>query len=352
MLEDVPFLAGLMTEVRDRYPHLDPDRFTHEIMRRQITRMVEDVIAVAQERLKQVEPQSVEDIRAASMTNATFSDQMAETDKAIKKLLFSRIYRHPDIMRIRAAAGRDPDGPVQGLYERPDADEEPLLGQPYLRPQRRPEGTPCRRLSGRHDRHLCGAPPTASCLTGLRNCDRQRQNSEWTRVLGTRAQGHAMNLFADFETRIKAALDEIEAVREKRDSLDFSRIVVEPPRDASHGDAATNAAMVLAKGIGMNPRALADLIGEKLKQDPDVAEVGVAGPGFINTACRSPIGSGCSATMIEQGTISAARRSARATRSMSNMSRPIRPDRCMSAIAAAPWSVTRWPTCWALPATR
>lgn len=104
MLEDVPFLAGLMKEVRDRYPHLDPDRFTHEIMRRQITRMVEDVIGVAQDRLKQVEPQSVEDIRAASMTIATFSDQMAETDKAIKKLLFSRIYRHPDIMRIRAAA--------------------------------------------------------------------------------------------------------------------------------------------------------------------------------------------------------------------------------------------------------
>ena len=61
-----------------------------------------------------------------------------------------------------------------------------------------------------------------------------------------------MNLFADFEVRIKAALDEIEAVREKRDSLDFSRIVVEPPRDASHGDAATNAAMVLAKGMGEN----------------------------------------------------------------------------------------------------
>ncbi|MDH4411799.1 MAG: arginine--tRNA ligase [Rhizobium sp.] len=111
-----------------------------------------------------------------------------------------------------------------------------------------------------------------------------------------------MNLFADFEIRIKAALDEIEAVREKRDSLDFSRIVVEPPRDASHGDAATNAAMVLAKGMGMNPRALADLIGEKLKQDADVAEVGVAGPGFINIRLSVAYWQRLLATMIQQGT--------------------------------------------------
>lgn len=111
-----------------------------------------------------------------------------------------------------------------------------------------------------------------------------------------------MNLFADFEIRIKAALDEIEAVREKRDSLDFSRIVVEPPRDASHGDAATNAAMVLAKGMGMNPRALADLIGEKLKQDADIADVNVAGPGFINIRLSVAYWQRLLATMIQQGT--------------------------------------------------
>lgn len=111
-----------------------------------------------------------------------------------------------------------------------------------------------------------------------------------------------MNLFADFEIRIKAALDEIEAVREKRDSLDFSRIVVEPPRDASHGDAATNAAMVLAKGMGMNPRALADLIGEKLKQDADIADVNVAGPGFINIRLSVAYWQRLLAVMIREGT--------------------------------------------------
>ncbi|MDO1585097.1 arginine--tRNA ligase [Rhizobium oryzicola] len=91
-----------------------------------------------------------------------------------------------------------------------------------------------------------------------------------------------MNLFADFEQRIKSALLTLDLVKEKGEGVDFSRLVVEPPRDQSHGDVATNAAMVLSKPLGTNPRALADLIAERLKQDPDVVEVTVAGPGFIN----------------------------------------------------------------------
>ena len=91
-----------------------------------------------------------------------------------------------------------------------------------------------------------------------------------------------MNLFTDFDSRIKNVLEGLQIVREKRNELDFARISVEPPRDQSHGDVATNAAMVLAKPLGLNPRALADLIVAELKNDPEVAEVGVAGPGFIN----------------------------------------------------------------------
>ncbi|MGO4623734.1 arginine--tRNA ligase [Ensifer sp. 2YAB10] len=91
-----------------------------------------------------------------------------------------------------------------------------------------------------------------------------------------------MNLFTDFESRIKDILETLDSVREKRSELDLGRVNVEPPRDPSHGDVATNAAMVLAKPLGMNPRALAELIVEKLKQDPEVTEVTVAGPGFIN----------------------------------------------------------------------
>ncbi|MDE1158855.1 MAG: deoxyguanosinetriphosphate triphosphohydrolase [Neorhizobium sp.] len=106
MLEDVPFLAGLMADVRERYPHLEASRFAHEIMRRQITRMVEDVIGVSQKNLAEIRPESAADVRAAGRVMSTFSQEMAATDKAIKKLLFSRIYRHPDIMRIRAGAAQ------------------------------------------------------------------------------------------------------------------------------------------------------------------------------------------------------------------------------------------------------
>ncbi|NML73843.1 arginine--tRNA ligase [Rhizobium sp. S-51] len=111
-----------------------------------------------------------------------------------------------------------------------------------------------------------------------------------------------MNLFADFETRIKNALEQIDLIKEKRSSLDFGRIVVEPPRDASHGDAATNAAMVLAKALGTNPRALAEVIGEKLKEDADVDEVTVAGPGFINIRLSTGYWQRLLATMISEGT--------------------------------------------------
>ncbi len=104
MLEEIPFLAGLMAEVRGLYPSLEPARFTHEIMRRQITAMVEDVIGYAQDSLRAVQPQSAADVRAAGRVMATFSQDMAVTDKQIKKMLFSRIYRHPEVMRVRANA--------------------------------------------------------------------------------------------------------------------------------------------------------------------------------------------------------------------------------------------------------
>src|SRR5262245_1343939 len=64
--------------------------------------------------------------------------------------------------------------------------------------------------------------------------------------------------------------------------IDQSRIVVEPPREPSHGDMATNAAMVLAKDAGKKPRELAEALAEKLRADPLIEKVEVAGPGFIN----------------------------------------------------------------------
>ena len=112
----------------------------------------------------------------------------------------------------------------------------------------------------------------------------------------------AMNLFTDFESRIKNVLETLDIVREKRSEIDFGRISVESPRDASHGDVATNAAMVLAKPLGTNPRALADQIVERLKQDPEVTDVSVAGPGFINVKLSIAYWQKLLAVMVGEGT--------------------------------------------------
>jgi arginyl-tRNA synthetase len=94
-------------------------------------------------------------------------------------------------------------------------------------------------------------------------------------------QGYEMNIFADFENRVKVAVEAI-LTAEEMPPQDLSRVTVEPPRDASHGDLATNAAMVLAKPLGARPRELATQIAARLARDPDVETAEVAGPGFIN----------------------------------------------------------------------
>lgn len=91
-----------------------------------------------------------------------------------------------------------------------------------------------------------------------------------------------MNIFADFNNRVLKAVEALDLHAQNGGALNLSRIAVEPPRDPSHGDLATNAAMVLAKAAGENPRALAETIAQVLNADPDIAEASVAGPGFVN----------------------------------------------------------------------
>src|SRR5690349_930098 len=92
----------------------------------------------------------------------------------------------------------------------------------------------------------------------------------------------AQNIFAEILDRVRAANEALASAGELPAGIDQSRVVVEPPRDPSHGDMATNAAMVLAKDAGKKPRDLAEAIAAKLRTDPLIAKVDVAGPGFIN----------------------------------------------------------------------
>ncbi len=91
-----------------------------------------------------------------------------------------------------------------------------------------------------------------------------------------------MSLFATYTDHLNHILDELVAAGSIPADLPRGNITVEPPRDASHGDLSTNAAMVLAKPAGTNPRALAGLLVPALQAIPGVSEVQIAGPGFIN----------------------------------------------------------------------
>ena len=96
-------------------------------------------------------------------------------------------------------------------------------------------------------------------------------------------------LHARFAADLAAALDALEAEGALPRGLDRRNVTVEPPRDASHGDLATNAAMVLAKPAGSNPRALAGLIEPKLAELDYVDAVEIAGPGFLNLRLNAKI---------------------------------------------------------------
>lgn len=91
-----------------------------------------------------------------------------------------------------------------------------------------------------------------------------------------------MNFFHTFREQILKAVEKLVQQGVLPDGLAFDKITTEPPREPSHGDIATNAAMILAKPANKNPRELGELLAKELKPLPYVEDVSVAGPGFIN----------------------------------------------------------------------
>ncbi|MFD3189665.1 arginine--tRNA ligase [Sedimentitalea sp. HM32M-2] len=111
-----------------------------------------------------------------------------------------------------------------------------------------------------------------------------------------------MNLFADIRTLVLHSLDEMVAQGALPAGLDFANVAVEPPRDAAHGDMATNAAMVLAKPAGMKPRDIATVLAGKLAADARVTSADVAGPGFLNLRLAPAVWQGVIAHVLQSGT--------------------------------------------------
>jgi arginyl-tRNA synthetase len=98
-----------------------------------------------------------------------------------------------------------------------------------------------------------------------------------------------MNLFADIRSLVIDCLDALAAEGQLPTGLDHANVSVEPPRDAAHGDMATNAAMVLAKPAGLKPRDIAEALAGTLAADPRIAQAEVAGPGFLNMRLAAPV---------------------------------------------------------------
>jgi hypothetical protein len=110
-----------------------------------------------------------------------------------------------------------------------------------------------------------------------------------------------VTLYARFAEHIDAVLDALEGEGSLAPGTARAGVAVEPPRDPSHGDLATNAAMVLARKAGTNPRALAELIAPRLGELPEVDGAEIAGPGFINLRLNQRVWQGELEAILEGG---------------------------------------------------
>jgi arginyl-tRNA synthetase len=110
-----------------------------------------------------------------------------------------------------------------------------------------------------------------------------------------------LSLYARYAALLDGVLDELQSEGILPAGLNRRAVAVEPPRDPTHGDLATNAAMVLAKAAGMNPRALATAISPKLEALPGVISVEIAGPGFLNIRLSPDAWRGELETILREG---------------------------------------------------
>ncbi len=111
-----------------------------------------------------------------------------------------------------------------------------------------------------------------------------------------------MNLFADIRALVIATLETMVSQGALPEDLVFDAVTVEPPRDASHGDMATNAAMVLAKPSGMKPRDIAEALATQLMADARITAADVAGPGFLNLRLAAGLWQQVAGAVLTQGT--------------------------------------------------
>ncbi len=153
-LMELPVTGPAFAEVDATYPGLDPMRRRHEALRRVFGRMVEDVIAVAKNRLDAAQPRSVEEIRAMGATVIRFSKPLYQELKAIRSFLFHRMYRAPSVMEERAEGHAGGQRPVPAVHGAARPAARRMAGRHRRRRGRDGTRPHRRRLRRGHDRPL------------------------------------------------------------------------------------------------------------------------------------------------------------------------------------------------------
>jgi dGTPase len=124
-LDDLAAVAlpgAILADICARHAGLDPSRLVHELIRRLIARLIEDVVAETGRRLTALAPRSVEDVRGGVRPVAGFSAAMAGSERAIKDFLLAHMYRHARVARVMAQA----EGVVEDLFARYSAQPRDL----------------------------------------------------------------------------------------------------------------------------------------------------------------------------------------------------------------------------------
>ena len=119
-LAGLPLIGDILREIAAQHPRLEPGRHAHELIRRLITRMIEDVIAQSRRRIVDARARNrVDEVRNAGQPMVGFSAAMAEADRAIKDFLYPRLYRHARIVRIMGEAEEVVRPPVRHYVDTP-----------------------------------------------------------------------------------------------------------------------------------------------------------------------------------------------------------------------------------------
>ena len=149
----LPLVGGIIADIRARWPGLDRPRFIHEIGRRMITALIEDVVEETRRRVALARPDSADAVRRLGAAVVGFSPRLAEAERAIKSFLFPRMYRHPRVMEEMNMAGEV----VRDLFGRYMADTASLPEEWQPSVTGRTEGARARRiadfLAGQTDRY-------------------------------------------------------------------------------------------------------------------------------------------------------------------------------------------------------